>query len=138
MEFALRQVNRQMAMLQIVAANAVYFANGYSLGWNSVTAYYFGNNAKSDLAAAIRAIRRHTNGRVEKVYTDTGFKAVIYVVLASGDAIHFSLSASRESVCTKVVTGKAMVEEIDYESAPKRMVERDIVEWQCDSILEGA
>lgn len=42
---------------------------------------------------------------------------------------------SRDSVCVAKVVGTETVEEIDYSQAPKKMVERDVIEWECAPIL---
>ena len=142
MEYTIRQVNRTMAMLQIIAANAAVLPGGFSVIWNGAEFWFWGfeeRNVKKEMAAAIRALRRSTNGKVTKEYTESYFTTTITHTLPDEQEIKFVLRASRRQICTLVETGETqMVEEIDYKNAPRIMVEKPVTEWICDSILEGA
>lgn len=53
--------------------------------------------------------------------------------------VTYRLSTSREDVCTKKVIGTETVEVTDFEAVralPKKRVEREVVEWECDPILK--
>lgn len=137
--YVIDKVNRHMRALQIIAGNATYFPDGYSMTWNGFSVWYYDSEengtAKKQIANAIRAMRRALPGCVvTKNYTDHSFK--VEIVSTGNLTIHFE--TSRGNVCEKVEVGTEMVEEIDYENAPKKMVEKPIIEWQCDSILESA
>ena len=45
------------------------------------------------------------------------------------------VEADREKVCTRKVVGTETVEVPDYDNAPKRTVEREVVEWDCPPSL---
>lgn len=51
--------------------------------------------------------------------------------------VNFTVRASRESVCEKVVTGKQIVEEKIYPHVEPvtTLVEKDVIEWVCKPIL---
>lgn len=137
--YVIDKVNRHMRALQIIAGNATYFPDGYSMTWNGFSVWYYDSEengtAKKQMANAIRAMRRAIPGCiVTKHYTDHSFK----VEIVSTDNLTIRFETSRENVCEKVEIGTQMVEEIDYENVPKKMVEKPIIEWQCDSILESA
>jgi hypothetical protein len=51
------------------------------------------------------------------------------------NAVLYKLSTSREGVCTKKVVGTETVEVVDYSHVPKKQIQRDVVEWECDPIL---
>jgi hypothetical protein len=71
-------------------------------------------------------------GTCKKEYSDWYVK-----VYKSFGPINYCISTSRETVCKKVVTGKKVVPlqpSQYYPEIPEH--EEDVVEWQCESILE--
>lgn len=140
------QVNRGIKAMQFVAGNAYIFAEGFEYQvWNStisvwIYASYDANNdeiegsTKTNLAKLIRACRRAIPGATtEKVYNDYQF-----ITKVIGPDFTVMFQASRKKVCERIVTGTIQVEEIDYDRAPKKMVDKEVIEWRCDSILESA
>lgn len=144
---AKRQVNRHYAILAVLQKVLDVIPSGYNLQWNGADMYFYGDDAKTQLAKAIRAFREVTNGSVKKNYADTTFTATITHVIPLWDyetqcnndsEISFYLRAQRESVCRKIELGTELVEEIDYDKAPKVMVSKPIIQWECDPIMDGA
>jgi hypothetical protein len=136
MREVIAKVNRDIRLLQIIAANAVLFPNSFSMEWYGVNVYYYGKDAKTEIATAIRILRRFTGGTVTKKYDDHYFTAKITLPNDGGE---IQLMTSRETVCRLVPTGEMeTVEEIDYKSAPTITVEREIKKWECDSVLLDA
>lgn len=140
------KVNRGIKAMQFIAGNPHLFQDGFEYHvWNSSIIVYvydsydkngdaIDGSAKVNMANAIRTVRRAIPGSTtEKTYTDYEFIATI-----SGPDFKVQFHTSRKKVCERVVTGTIEVEEIDYDKAPKKMVEKEIVEWRCDSILESA
>jgi hypothetical protein len=85
------------------------------------------------LATSMRAGLR-VGAEVSKVYDDERFR--LNIVMPNG-TITYQVSAERDKVCTKRVTGTEMVEkEVPPEGEwVKKMVEQEIVEWDCHPLL---
>jgi len=86
------------------------------------------------LANAMRAGLRSDGCDITKKYDDNRFR--LKLGMPNG-RITYEISAERHEVCTKRVTGSRMVEkdvppEGDW---TKKMVEEDIVEWDCHPLL---
>ncbi len=85
------------------------------------------------LASTMRAGLK-VGAEVTKIYDDDRFRLNIKM---PNDQITYQVSAERDKVCTRRVTGTEMVEkdvppEGDW---TKKMVERDVVEWDCHPLL---
>lgn len=85
------------------------------------------------LASTMRAGLR-VGAEVGKVYDDDRFR--LNVKMPNG-TITYQVSAERDQVCTKRVTGTEMVEkEVPPEGEwVKKMVEQEVVEWDCHPLL---
>ena len=51
------------------------------------------------------------------------------------DGLKFTVLVAREQVCTRRVVGTETVTMPAVEAVPERTVERDVVEWDCGSLL---
>lgn len=89
-----------------------------------------GNSAVENMAAKRRAI----GGQWQKETTNYEFALTQSV----SDNLTIKLSVSRDAACTPRVVGQETVEVSDYSNCPKKMETRDIVEWDCNPILESA
>lgn len=95
---------------------------------------------ESDQRGLAAAWHRATPGRTQKAATDSYMSLV-----ATFDGVHAELMVRRDEVCERVVIGTEEVEitEPDPEAVKAlpqvtRTEKREIVEWQCGSILAGA
>jgi hypothetical protein len=79
----------------------------------------------------MRAAAKHLPGRREKRQTSSSFE----VSCRFGDLIYLEYNAPRAAVCERVVVGTETVEVTDYENAPTKTEEREIVEWRCEPSL---
>ena len=78
------------------------------------------------------AQKRADSGTMSLVKTFSGDKDATY----GKGIVRLSISTSRSNVCTRKVIGTEMVEVTDYSiPQPKKMVEREIVEWECSPLL---
>jgi hypothetical protein len=140
------RIAKLISLLKIVTDNAELFPNGFNVendGCISVYVYdryddngdILAGSAKTDMANLVKTLRRIT----QKTSADKGANDYyFYVDINQGDDRLFRIQAARNSVCTKVVTGTKEIEEPDYDNVPKVKKTVEIVEWQCDPILEGA
>lgn len=113
---------------------------------NQLSSYYWTHNqesdnwregdtvtdAKADIAADLRTMRgdaRYVSN--EKSYETDTFQ--VTVTLFSGAKV--IMSALREAVCVKTVTGTEEVQERDYANAPMVTVTKDVVTWECSPLL---
>jgi hypothetical protein len=87
-----------------------------------------------DVAAAVADVRRAVGGKWDKS-TDGGDKMALTTIR---DGIKFVVEVDREKVCTRRVVGTETVMLPAVVAAPERTEEREIVEWDCDPILESA
>jgi len=85
------------------------------------------------LASTMRAGLR-VGADISKVYEDERFR--LNITMPKGK-ITYQVSAERDKVCTKRVMGTEMVEkEVPPEGEwVKKMVEQEIVEWDCHPLL---
>jgi hypothetical protein len=86
------------------------------------------------LATSMRAGLKHGACKITKKYDDNRFRLNLQM---PNERITYQISAERDEVCTKRVTGTEMVEkdvppEGDW---TKKMVEQDVVEWDCHPLL---
>lgn len=103
--------------------------------------YFFGEE-KDFIADVARRFRRDYGAETEKDFSGENF--VINVTLkldgdgdgdSDDDTVCIRLVTYREAVCTPYVVGREEVEVKDYSMAPMKTVERDVVEWDCGSLL---
>jgi hypothetical protein len=85
------------------------------------------------LATTMRAALK-VGAEVNKVYDDDRFR--LNIKMPNGQ-VTYQVSAERDKVCTKRITGTEMIEkDVPPEGEwTKKMVERDVVEWDCHPLL---
>lgn len=133
---------RQIVCLSFIQANEEFFSDGYNVEWNGISSYFYNsfvgdieqNDAKQKLIACMNLIRKEWPGcTVTKEYAGQYFTCTIRSPVHN---VIFKLMAARKNVCTMIETGETeMVEEIDYSEAPRKMVEKPVVRWECDPLL---
>lgn len=121
----------------LAGANLQYGANASTYFYDDEIVNVDGNSvkrsAKQQIASTFRAIRHDPAIKeVKKEYSSDTFYMRVY--LTSG--AYVQLMADRKTVCTRKVVGTETVEEKDYSKAPTITVTREIVEWECDPILD--
>lgn len=100
------------------------------LNWYFQIAYRSKEGEQKDLASSvIKAI----GGKWDKRFNeeDADFKQ-------TRDGLAFHVTVKREAVCRRVVTGTEMVTIPAVPAEPEREELREIVEWDCGSLLDGA
>lgn len=79
------------------------------------------------------AERRRQGGKWDKITTEAYFT----LSQSIGDKVKVDLETARNTACTPRVVGTETVEVKDYSAVPSKTVERDIVEWDCNPVLES-
>lgn len=136
-----------ITLLTIVANNVDLFKDGFAVEWFGISTFVYddyddsGNRipgtAKAKMAKTVKALRRITGGIAVKDSNDYYFWMDIKLNGDAGDPV-FRVQSSRENVCERKVIGTKVVDDIDYDNAPKIKKTVEIVEWECGIILDGA
>lgn len=101
-----------------------------TIEFNYRTWYLDGNEKEVGKAKVADLVRRL--GNVDKSYGDE----FAWMRAKFGPHVRFGISAHREVVCERVVTGKKVIPAHDgYYVAPAPEHEVEIVEWKCSPIL---
>lgn len=105
---------------------------------SAMSSVFFFDEEKDRAAEIARKMRREYGAKTEKRISDAGFMFIdVYLDGVSDDCLRdFAIGIPRQAVCERRVVGTEEVEEPDYSAVPKRKVTRDIVEWDCGSLLE--
>jgi hypothetical protein len=77
--------------------------------------------------------RRNLGGKWDKVTSEAYFSLVQII----GENVKVELQTARNTACTPRVVGTETVEVKDYSSVPTKTIERDIVEWDCNPVLDA-
>ena len=111
--------------------------NPYSMiwSWSPETMEMGKNGVPKQLAGIMRAGLKHDGCDIKKEYTGNRFKLQLQM---PNERIVYEISAQRDEVCTKRVTGTHIVEkDVPPEGEwTTQMVEEDVVEWDCHPLLE--
>lgn len=106
-----------------------------------VTLWYDGNNRLyitcngPDTASLMARVCKELGGKWDKgIVTRTTFHMTRRLGQENGYN-RVRVEADRERVCTRKVVGTETVEITDYDNAPTKTVEREIVEWDCPPSL---
>jgi len=79
-------------------------------------------------------IRKSIGGKWDKHTTSYDFS----LTHSLGDNVSIKLSVSRSAACTPRVVGTETVEIPDYSDVPTKTVTRDVIEYDCNPILDNA
>ena len=87
-----------------------------------------------DAASLMARVCRELGGKWDKGSDEYNFRMTRRLGQEDGYN-RVRVEADRKKVCTRKVVGKETVEVPDYDNAPKRTVEREVVEWDCPPSL---
>lgn len=124
---------KAIAALSIMAAEDVLFAEKlyYAMG----TMFLYENEIEHMVRWGKRV--RQLGARTDKDFG--GESMTLRFNFGDPDSYaHLGITVSRKAVCTPRVVGKETVKVKDYDVCPTKEVERDIVEWDCGSIISVA
>lgn len=119
----------------------LYDRDGYSAAMSYVSPYNgYGRTLDLDVTgpespAIMAELRRAIGGMWKKEANDYRF-SLTRDFHQSGVNLSIVIASSRESVCTRVVTGTETVVIPAVEAQPERVEERDKTEWRCSPILD--
>lgn len=117
-----------------LTANAELFPDGFHVWANSLEAPFYGENAKDNLMAAARAIRRQFAIKESaKEYQSSYFKMTMDI---PASPYYFVLETPRTNVCRKVETGETITKTVpDYSKTPTKEVTEPVIKWECDPAI---
>lgn len=130
--------NQQIAQSLITAAGIIGVLESeewvVSIDYNGVTiTRYFYDYNDNNPVEEMNTVRRTLGGKWDKVTTEYDFT----LRKQMGDDVTLQLQTSRKAACTPRVVGTETVEVKDYSNVPTKTVERDVVEWDCNPILDA-
>jgi len=111
-----------------------FYCSPHSMIWKWTPDVREAGGVPTVLAGAMRAGLKFDGCDIKKEYTDSRFRLQLTM---PNEHITYEITAQRDEVCTKRVTGTQMVEKDvppDGEWT-KKMVEEDVVEWDCHPLL---
>lgn len=129
----LTREQRAIAALSIMAAEDTLFAEKLYYAMNAVFLY------EDEIEHMVKWGKRvrQLGARTDKDFG--GESMILRFNFGDPDSYaHLGITVNRKAVCTPRIVGKETVTVKDFNACPTKEIERDIVEWDCGSIISAA